>query len=211
MTKRWSANAALVTTLVLAGALFTGCPGDDDADGGVTVMDGGTSNISCSENVPTTTGTEVGRGFRNFTLTACDGSSYSFYNEDFCEAEYTLVIASAGWCGPCIRETQVLEEDLTAIYAERGVRVIQVLIQKADYSAPDTDYCQTWRDTYDLDQTIELIDPAQQTGIYFPAGSLPSSLIVDSEGTIVWRGYGASSTGSAVSHITAELDALLEG
>ena len=54
--------------------------------------------------------------------------------------------------------------------------------------------------------TPVLIDPIQETQVYFPAGSLPATLIVDSEGTIVHREYGVS---ESLSTIRAALDDLL--
>ncbi len=138
-------------------------------------------------------GTSVSHPFEPFTLTQCDGSDYDFVNEEFCSSDHklTLISIAAGWCGPCIEESRVLESNITQRFADDGVRVIQVIIQDQNFAAPTTDYCQTWVDRFGL-TNVELIDPAQITNVFFPDGSLPSSIIVDRNGIIRYRENGAT-------------------
>lgn len=189
----------------IVGALVAfGC-GDDDVTDDVTddlpAVDMGTPTgedmgpvdaLSCQDRVPTSGfGAIPGRNLSGFTLQDCSGADYTFYNEDFCDAEVTVISIGAGWCPPCIAESEQLEAEINDFYEGQGVRVIQILIQTADYSAPDTAYCQEWVDRFGL-SNIELIDPAQLTGIFFPDNSLPSTIIVDHEGVIRFRENGAS-------------------
>lgn len=98
-----------------------------------------------------------------------------------------------------------MEAELTQAYADQNVRVVVALIQDADYVAPDEAFCRDWVDTYGLTNPV-VMDPTQETGIYFPAGSLPAALIVDSEGTIRYREYGYT---EALAGLTNTLDMLL--
>jgi hypothetical protein len=150
-------------------------------------------------------GVEIGRTMEPFTLTACDGTEYSLYGSEHCEATFTVVILVAGWCGPAIALSQGLESTVTEPYAPHGVRVITVLTQTEEFSAPDEAYCDGWTETFGLSNPV-LIDPAQTTAVYFPGNALPAILIIDSAGTIRFRdfGYYASSIPDA-------LDALLRG
>jgi hypothetical protein len=152
-------------------------------------------------------GTAVGRRLEPFELMTCSGELFRFYDEEWCDPALRLSIINiaAGWCGPCILESRQLTDEITEPYRSRGVRVIQILVQTEDYSAPDGAYCQDWVDTFRL-TNIELYDPTQITEIYFPDGVLPSTIIVDQEGTIRFRENGAS---MGLVSLKARLDALL--
>lgn len=152
-------------------------------------------------------GTSEGRNFLPFTLMRCDGSAYSFYGEaeGYCETSFTVVSIAAGWCGPCRIEAGLMEEFLVDRYAAHGVRVVVAIIQNNDYEAPDLAFCEGWQSEYGLSNPV-LIDPVQETQVYFPAGSLPATLIVDSAGVIVHREYGVSDN---LETVRAELDARL--
>ena len=186
-----------------------GCDGGDppaDDDAGIVLQDSGAEQPACA--APTSGfGSSEGSKFSPFTLDRCDGSAYEFYGEaeGYCDASFTVVSIAAGWCGPCIREAQVMEAQLTQAYADQNVRVVVAVIQDEDYAAPDAAFCQDWVDTYGLTNPV-VMDPTQETGIYFPAGSLPAALIVDSEGTIRYREYGYT---EALAGLTNTLDMLL--
>jgi hypothetical protein len=204
--------------IALVGCLTLVACGDDGrgpTDSSITV-DSTTAPDATVDASPDTGGTcaapdgpygvEIGRTFEPFTLNDCAGAPYEFYGPDYCEASFTVVSIAAGWCGPCIMESRVLEETINEAYGPRGVRVLQIITQTEEYGAPDGAYCSDWVDTFGL-SNVELIDPAQITGIYFPGNALPATLIVDSEGVIVFSEYGYS--GSMLTTLTGELDALL--
>ena len=139
-------------------------------------------------------GVVEGRTFRPFTLTNCaDGEDFSFYNADYCESDTVLTVLSiaAGWCPPCIAESRQLTAQITEPYRSRGVRVIQAVVQKADFSAPDLAFCREWVDRFGL-TNIEVLDPDGVLQVYFPGDSLPSTVIVDNKGVIRFRENGAS-------------------
>ena len=104
-------------------------------------------------------------------------------------------------------ESSELTDRVTEAYRDRGIRVIQILTQDEDYAAPTLGYCEAWVSRFGL-TNIELIDPAQVTGIYFPDNSLPSTIIVDSEGVIRFRENGAT---EGLVSLTSKLDELLAG
>lgn len=173
--------------------------------GGIVLEDTGPGAVCGPPAEPY--GTSEGRNLRPFTLTRCDGTPYEFYSEadGYCEATFSVIIMSAGWCTPCRAEAGQLESALIAPYAPRGVRVVQALIQDNDYAEPSAAFCQSWVDEYSLTFPV-VMDPTQITQLYFPGGSIPGTLIVDSRGVIRHREYGTS---SALRTITAALDELL--
>lgn len=202
------------TSLILSTLLALTLVGCDDSpaadpDAGNTEADAGQQADAgpvCGDP-GTGYGTSLGRNFRPFTLPACDDTPFDFYGEEegFCDARFTLVTAAAGWCVPCQIEAAETEEYINAVYGPQGVRVVVVYIQDEGYNTPDASDCANWKSTYGLSNPV-LYDAAQVTNAYFPAGALPSNLIVDSKGVIVHREYGVSQT---LETIRAKLDQLL--
>ena len=187
--------------------------GTDEPDAGpIDGEDAGTppepdaSGISC-ETPPPPYGTRLSARMEPFTLPDCDGVLHSFYDEQFCSTTLTVVSIAAGWCPPCIRESRQLTERITEVYRDRGVRVIQVLVQTEDYRAPSPEFCHQWVDDFGL-TNIELRDEFGMMQIYFPDGVLPDTMIVDHDGIIQFREHGAT---DGLTSLQAALDRLLEG
>lgn len=208
MTTRTTAST-LATAVALLG-LFGCDPATSGDDAAIIVPDAGgedAGSAACAGDPGEPYGTSEGSHFLPFTLQRCDGSDFSFYGEaeGYCDATFTVVVMSAGWCGPCRNEATQMQARLVEAYADQGVRVVVSIIQNNDYEAPDLAFCQSWVDQYGLTNPV-VADPTQETQIYFPAGSLPATVIVDSEGVIRHREYGTS-TGLAT--VRAALDELL--
>lgn len=201
------------TRIALSFALLalSACGGNTpsmDVDSGITFTDSGVDPMACTPPAEPY-GTSEGRTLRPFTLNQCDGTPYQFYGETegYCESSFTVLTMAAGWCVPCQMEARQLQTTVADAYADRGVRVVQVLIQDPSYNAPSPAFCQTWVDTYGL-EIPELMDPTQITQVYFPMGALPATLIVDDRGVIRHREYGTS---AGLVTLTAALDELLAG
>lgn len=183
-------------------------PGDDagapPADAGGGEPDAG---VPACTAPPPPYGTRLSARMEPFTLPDCDGNDYSFYNEEWCASTLTVVSIAAGWCPPCIAESRQLTRRVTDVYRDRGVRVIQVLVQDESYREPSAEFCHGWVDTYGL-TNIELRDAYGVMQIYFPDGVLPDTMIVDREGIIQFREHGAT---DGLTTLTAALDRLLAG
>jgi hypothetical protein len=207
------------TTLVTAGLLaLAGCSNAPPAmmigtDAGPLPMVDAPVD-PCAAPIPPATapyGTSAGRSFRPFTLENCDGSGpYSFYGDNqWCEPTHrlTLISIAAVWCVPCQMESALLTDAITEPYRDRGVRVIQILVdgRTRGGGAVMAD-CTGWVSTYGL-TNVELLDSGgAETGRYFPSGSLPSTIIVDDEGIIRFYEDGVR---VGLTTLTATLDALL--
>lgn len=180
--------------------------GSDASDGADAASDTETRACSPPEGP---FGTSEGRRFLPFTLDDCNGDPFEFYGEaeGYCDASLTVFSMAAGWCEPCRVEAELMQELLVDEYADAGVRVVVAIIQDNAYQPPSLDFCAEWAEQYGLTNPI-LVDPVQESGIYFPGGALPATLIVDSEGTIVFREYGAA---EQLTTLRAEIDAALGG
>ena len=205
---RMNKRIGFVAAPLLAALILAACGGSPAAmtadDVGVTLPDAGgptpdTGTASaCANHIPDPAtnpmeqfGTSNGRQFRPFTLNECDGTPYSFYGPEYCDAatRFTVVSIAAGWCGPCMMESAQLADRVVNVYGQ-DVRVVQIMVQDAGHGRPDAADCNAWVDTFGI-INVELLDPDQITNSYFPDGSLPSTIIVNNQGTIVWHENGA--------------------
>jgi hypothetical protein len=152
-------------------------------------------------------GSSEGANLRPVTLTACDGTDYEFYGQEegYFNARFTVFGIAAGWCNPCRAEASMMQQSLVNRYGPQGVRVVVAITQNNSYQAPDNAFCQGWVDQYSLTNAVTT-DPVNSTGIYFPAGSLPANMIIDSQGRIRHHEVGLT-TGLVT--VTARLDQLL--
>jgi Redoxin len=151
-------------------------------------------------------GSEVCQRLEPFTLNRCDGTPYSFVDDGWAEASATVVIISAVWCVPCQNEARVLEAQLVRPYAERGVRVVTILVQNSDRSAITSTQCTNlWQNRYNLTIPV-LMDPRQTLSPFYPGLAFPGNLIVDRNGRIRFRQYGSE---MGLTSIRNALDAVL--
>lgn len=150
-------------------------------------------------------GTAVGDAMQPFRLTACDGTSFAYPHPDLCATRFTVVHIAAGWCLPCTTQSAMFETEINARYADADVQAIQILVQDEDFDAADGLFCDRWVAEHGL-SNVELIDPDALTSVYFPAGVLPSTLVVNNAtGLIVYREVGTSSLAA----LQSRLDTLL--
>jgi peroxiredoxin len=137
----------------------------------------------------------VGASVADFTLPRCDGTPFTFYDDAFCAPEHraTVLIFGALWCTRCQDESTRLDAEITQVYRDRGVRVVQVLV---DGAIPGTNVtaadCSRWVATYGLTND-ELYDAGGAvTAAFYATRTFPSTVLVDADGVIRYRSVGAS-------------------
>ena len=208
---------------VLALSALAGCGGggavgatptaDAGADIGSGVADVGApldTGATPAETYPAGPyGSSVGRLFRPFTLTACnregDEAQWRFDGPDFFTSQLTVLVIAAAWCVPCQREAAQIQAQIIDPYADRGVRVVQLLVQNTDGSAISPATCRSWVSRYGI-TFPELMDPMFITQPFVPMTAFPANVIIDRCGRIRWRQYG-SETG--LTSIRAAIDEVL--
>lgn len=146
-------------------------------------------------------GSAVCRRFQPFRLDVCDGTTWDFAGDDFFSSNATVLLFDAAWSVPSQSQTRQIETALGP-YQARGVRVVQVLVQGADRAAITPSSCAAWRSRYGLTIPV-LMDPSQTLAAYYPSQAFPAALIVDRNGVIRYRAYGAD---SGLSSVRAALD-----
>jgi thiol-disulfide isomerase/thioredoxin len=135
-------------------------------------------------------GTSVGDTLAPLSLPLCDGRAYAFYDASFCDPSHaaTVVMFSAIWCTVCQSESAELIDRIVTPYRDRGVRVVQILVDGAVPGAAVTaGACATWRDTFGLGDLLAYDADGAMTAAHHPEGMFPVTLVVDEAGVIRYR------------------------
>lgn len=128
----------------------------------------------------TTTGTEVGAMMPEYAAMWLDGSKFELAEK---KGQVVLLNAWATWCGPCRLEIPHLQH-LHNQYAARNFAVIGVSVDDSGVE-PVRDFVQEQKMTYPvaIDAEAKLLDVLRTT-------MLPTSVVLDRNGKIVWKKVG---------------------
>ena len=129
----------------------------------------------------TATKTEVGTPMPEYSAVYLDGSKFDLAAK---RDKVVLVNAWATWCGPCVYEIPELQQ-LHDHYAPRGLEVVGVSVDEGGVESVRS-FVAEHKMTYPivLDDAARIADLLQTT-------VLPTSVLVDRKGRIVWKKYGA--------------------
>ena len=127
--------------------------------------------------------TEVGDKMPAYSSTDLDGKPFDLASE---RQSVVFLNVWATWCGPCRFEIPQLHA-LQEKYGSRGFKVIGVSV---DETGADTvkQFVRDERISYPI-----VLDPEGKVANVLQTTVLPTSVIVDRSGTIVWRRVGAVS------------------
>lgn len=122
--------------------------------------------------------TGVGKKYRDFTITAEDGSSQTL-SQYLKEGRYLLVDFWASWCGPCRRQIPVIKE-LYNEYHDKGLDVLGVAV---------------WDDPDDTVEAIEaegitwpcILDAQRIPTDLYGIPGIPCIILIGPDGTILSR------------------------
>lgn len=107
------------------------------------------------------------------------------------DGHISVLLFSAGWCGPCHNEFKELVPALEK-FAGKKVTFISLSAGSFDSSKdPDEAFLQKWSDKYALGKTkaywIVAASPRNTGFEYFETPSIPSAVLIDAKGKIVWK------------------------
>jgi thiol-disulfide isomerase/thioredoxin len=143
--------------------------------------------------------TDVGDPMPPYTATYLDGKPLNIASE---KGSVIFLNVWATWCGPCKFETPELQA-LQNQYASKGLKVIGVSVDEGETEAVKT-FVAEQKITYPI-----ALDPEGRIANLVQTTVLPTSLLLDRNGKIVWRQIGAimpndSKLKSAVEKAVAE-------
>jgi len=125
--------------------------------------------------------TNVGDPMPAYSAKKLDGSNYDLGGE---KGSVVLVNVWATWCGPCrfeIPELQKLHDE----FAKRGFKVVGVSVDQDDTKVVK-DFVAEQKMTYPV-----VLDPDQRIASLLQTTVLPTTVLLDRKGKIVWRMVGA--------------------
>lgn len=125
--------------------------------------------------------TDVGDPMPPYTATYLDGKPLNIAGE---KGSVVFLNVWATWCGPCRFETPELQA-LQNQYAANGLKVIGVSVDEGDTAAVKT-FVAEQKITYPI-----ALDPEGRIANLVQTTVLPTSLLIDRKGKIVWRQIGA--------------------
>ena len=125
--------------------------------------------------------TDVGDPMPPYTAKYLDGKPLNLASE---KGNVVFLNVWATWCGPCRFETPELQA-LQNQYAAKGLKVIGVSVDEGETSAVKT-FVTEQKITYPI-----AVDPEGRIANLLQTTVLPTSLLLDRNGKIVWRQIGA--------------------
>jgi thiol-disulfide isomerase/thioredoxin len=142
---------------------------------------------------------EVGQSMPAYTTDLIDGKKFDITAE---RGNVVFLNLWATWCGPCRYEIPELQS-LHQKYASRGFKVVGISLDDTGVGGVKqfvSQHSMTYPVAYDPDGKIAAI---------FQSSVLPTSVIVDRAGQIVWKKFGAVSMDdpSLTDALTKALDA----
>lgn len=108
-----------------------------------------------------------------------DSASLSQLGDDV-----VLLNVWATWCPPCRKEIPVLQA-LHEAHAERGLRVVGVSVDAAGEAEAVRRFVDSYGVTFDI-----WLDPSERVSSTFRTSGVPTTLLIDRDGRLVWRHLG---------------------
>jgi thiol-disulfide isomerase/thioredoxin len=125
--------------------------------------------------------TEAGDPMPAYTAAFLDGKPLNLAAE---KGNVIFLNVWATWCGPCRFETPELQS-LQNQYAASGLKVIGISVDEGDVEPVKT-FVAEQKITYPI-----AVDPEGRIATLVQTTVLPTSLLIDRNGKIVWRQVGA--------------------
>jgi thiol-disulfide isomerase/thioredoxin len=125
--------------------------------------------------------TDVGDPMPAYSAKYLDGKPLTLAGE---KGSVIFLNVWATWCGPCRFETPELQS-LQTQYAAKGLKVIGISVDEGETDAVKT-FVAEQKITYPI-----AVDPEGRIANLVQTTVLPTSLLIDRTGKIVWRQIGA--------------------
>jgi len=124
---------------------------------------------------------QVGDQAPDYAARTIDGSPVTLAS---LRGSTVLLNVWATWCHPCREELPDLQRLHTA-HAAQGLRVVGVSVDERGETAAVRDFAREYGVTYDI-----WLDPAQAVSSTFATVGVPTTVLVDRNGTLLWRHVG---------------------
>jgi len=133
-----------------------------------------------SEPAATATGIEVGSLMPEYSAMWLDGSKFELASR---RQNVVLLNVWATWCGPCRHEIPELQR-LHDQYKEKNFEVVGVSVDESGVE-PVRQFVDEQKMTYPI-----ALDPEGKLANVLQTSVLPTTVLLDRDGKIVWKRYG---------------------
>lgn len=123
----------------------------------------------------------VGSMMPSYTASSLDGRKFEVASE---RGNVVLLNVWATWCGPCRYEIPALQK-LHQKYEQRGFKVVGVSIDEGE-AGPVKRFVTEHAMQYPV-----VLDPEGQLATMLQTTVIPTSVLIDRKGKVVWKKYGA--------------------
>jgi cytochrome c biogenesis protein CcmG, thiol:disulfide interchange protein DsbE len=123
---------------------------------------------------------EVGSSMPVYTARTVDGKKFDVAAE---RGNVVLLNVWATWCGPCRFEIPALDK-LHKKYESKGFKVVGVSIDEGE-AAPVKQFVSEHEMHYPI-----VLDPEGKLANLFQTSVIPTSVLIDRKGKVVWKKYG---------------------
>lgn len=172
--KRLAVLASAVSLL-----LVFSCKRAEAPAGGAHGFDDGKTKAAARSAAPAT-GTDIGATMPEYTAMWLDGSKFDVASK---RDKVVLLNIWATWCGPCRIEIPELQR-LHDKYASRGFEVIGISVDESGIE-PVKQFIDQQKVTYPI-----ALDAEGKIAALFQTNFLPTSVLLDRSGKIVWKRLG---------------------
>lgn len=162
--------------------VVTACKRSEQAATETTATTTASSTATAPPPVTTTAaGADVGQILPPYQAKRLDGSAFDLTGE---RSKVVLLNVWATWCGPCVYEIPELQA-LHTKYGPRGFAVIGASVDEGD-PADVKAFADEHKMTYPV-----VLDPEGKVAGLLDASVLPTTVLIDRNGRIVWKKIGA--------------------
>jgi thiol-disulfide isomerase/thioredoxin len=126
--------------------------------------------------------TDVGRAMPEYTALDLDGAKFDMAAK---RDKVVLLNVWATWCGPCVYEIPELQK-IHEKYSAQGLEVIGVSVDETSPETVREFVAEQKKMTYPI-----IHDTEGKIATLLETTVLPTSIVVDRKGQIVWKKYGA--------------------
>lgn len=139
-------------------------------------------------SAPPLEGVTIGSRMPAYQSRMLDGTPFDV---EKLRGDVVLLNVWATWCGPCRAEMPVLNA-LHDKHRARKFRVVGISVDEKDFEEDVKKYVEGAKVQFPI-----VLDPEAKIGKLFPIHVLPTSMLLDREGRIVWVYTGAIEEGNA--------------
>ena len=169
----------LAVAAIVAAVLVGGCKREEKVETGA-------ANKPAERKAPpapasTGTGTDVGAMMPEYSATGLDGSKFEIESR---RGKVVLLNLWATWCGPCRFEIPELQQ-IHDRYAPKNFEVVGVSVDESGIESV-RDFVKEHSMTYPV-----VVDAEGKLANVFQTSVLPTSVVIDRSGRIVWKKFGA--------------------